>query len=325
MRCKNCGTPLPQGSMRCVSCGTVNMPTSVTGPNQGQPMAPGRNPSGLLSRAAQNGGQPVIGSNGAMSRPNSYPPPTMSTSTPMPSAAFVPPHPPMPPVGPTTPPRLSVPQTPHAYLPTTGPHQLQAQDTSGRIQSGAFTTGPQAVPAEKKPGIGNILMAVVLVSVMLALVCGGLIYLGVRLKSTTATNTRTTPAGTRTTTFSNIPSNIQAVPTAVAILSGGQTTSAINSNYQPTAVTQNFTAKQTVYFTFHVDSQRLPGYVQVKWYLDGQVISTDILAHSPQNDHGYFSLAYNVPGSGAAAMYWCTQPTCSDAQLAQVVTFFVNK
>src|SRR5258708_19601176 len=103
----------------------------------------------------------------------------------------------------------------------------------------------------------------------------------------------------------DVPRKSPIVPEAAAILCGPQTASAIDSNYVATKTTSTFTAKQTVYVTFHANSNGSDGYIGMKWYLNGQQINQDSFHHSAANDHGYFSLPFNNPGNSAAPIYLC--------------------
>jgi hypothetical protein len=44
----------------------------------------------------------------------------------------------------------------------------------------------------------------------------------------------------------------------------------------------------------------------------------------PDYDHGYFSVQLYTAATGKVELYWCTQSNCSDAKLANVVTFTVS-
>jgi len=179
-----------------------------------------------------------------------------------------------------------------------------------------------ATPPKRRSRVGLIVGISLLAFVLL---CGGLIALfaviGKNAASSTSTSTTTTAA---TTSASGVPSSNDVVPSAAKILFNPQMSSAINSNDEPTKITNTFTMGQDVYLTFQEDSQGKDGYIQVKWYLNGALDDTRLLKHSGQNDHGYFSHAFTASGQAGVAMYWCTQVSCSDAQLAQVITFNVS-
>ncbi|HEV2655179.1 MAG TPA: hypothetical protein VGT82_09470, partial [Ktedonobacteraceae bacterium] len=138
-------------------------------------------------------------------------------------------------------------------------------------------------------------------------------------------STATSVAGTTAVTpASGAPTINDVVPTASKIIFNPQTSSAIDSNYEPTKVATTFAPNKDMYLTFQEDSQGKDGYIQVKWYSNGTLDDARILKHSGKNDHGYFAHTFANAGPVEAALYWCTQATCSDAQLAQVVNFTVS-
>jgi hypothetical protein len=148
--------------------------------------------------------------------------------------------------------------------------------------------------------------------------------IGLAAKNVVTSVTPTVTAAPTQPPVGNVPQDSSIIPAAAAILFSPQTSSAIDKSLNPTKATSTFTAKQTVYLTFTVNSNGSDGYIETKWYLNGQQINQDSFHHSAANDHGYFSLPYNEPGAGAAAMYWCTKSNCSDEQLALIVHFTVS-
>lgn len=123
----------------------------------------------------------------------------------------------------------------------------------------------------------------------------------------------------------NTPSGNVLVPIASTILKGAQTSSDIDMTLAPTQVTKTFMATQKIYVTFTITSGKQDGFIEAKWYEDGQVIASTILPHMHANTHGVFSNMYiTATPDGAVELYWCTQLDCKDAQLAQIVHFVVN-
>lgn len=123
----------------------------------------------------------------------------------------------------------------------------------------------------------------------------------------------------------NTPSGNTFVPVASTILKGVQTSSDIDMTLAPTQVTKTFMATQKIYVTFTITSGKQDGFIEAKWYEDGQVIASTILPHMHANTHGVFSNMYiTATPDGAVELYWCTQLDCKDAQLAQVVHFVVT-
>ena len=121
------------------------------------------------------------------------------------------------------------------------------------------------------------------------------------------------------------PSGNALVASASAILRNAQTSSDIDSNLAPTQKTKTFMANQKVYITFVINSGNQDGYIEAKWYADGQVVATAVLPHTHGNTRGVFSNVYIIATpDGAVELYWCVQADCKDAQLAQVVHFEVT-
>lgn len=170
-------------------------------------------------------------------------------------------------------------------------------------------------PTKPKRRIGRII-GIVVAAVLLLSCLGlyGLYKIGSTVGNTTTTTTNTT----------GVPSNNDAVAAASAIISQVQTSSAVDSNYNPTTTASTFTVQQRIYVTFQINSNGSDGYIEGRWFLNGQRVYTYTFKHSAANTQGYFSIPYNRAGNGAIALYWCTKADCSDAQLAQVVQFTVT-
>jgi len=123
----------------------------------------------------------------------------------------------------------------------------------------------------------------------------------------------------------NTPSGNAFVASASAVLKNAQPSSDIDSNLAPTQTTKMFMANQKVYMTFVINSGSRDGYIEAKWYADGQVVASTVLSHTHGNTRGVFSHVYiTATPDGAVELYWCVQADCKDAQLAQVVHFVVT-
>ncbi len=198
---------------------------------------------------------------------------------------------------------------------------------------GSFIPPPDQPPRRQGPNVGLIIGIVALV---VLLVAGGIIAL-LATRNNPQTNTN---RPTATTTSSSITPTTQAVtptaqqgvspsgspvdPTSAAIITNPQTASAVDSNSLPTSVTSNFSKGQTVYVTFHLTTNNQAGYAQAKLYSNTTYIGGKILTVQSSYDHGYFSVQLNTAATGTVELYWCTQSNCSDAKLADVVTFTVS-
>lgn len=284
MNCRICGAPLSSGMAICPSCGT---PLTIN--------------SGGADQA-------------------SYEPTLPSQS--------VPPQPPtsygVPPYG------YPAPQDPYHSMPSTTPQNVYGAPTYGTPPVSLPNQQPYgyapammpapgvynpAMPQSAKPKsrVGRIIGIVV--AAVLLLSCLG-IYGLYKIGSAASNTTSTTTTG--------VPSNNNAVASASAIISQVQTSNAVDSNYNPTTTTSTFTVQQRIYVTFQINSNGNDGYIEGRWFLNGQRVYTYTFHHSASNTQGYFSIPYTRAGNGAIALYWCTKSDCSDAQLAQVVQFTVT-
>ena len=313
MNCTSCGAALSPGVTSCPLCG---MPTPYNASRQSAPSPYGSSPYDPTVAAPQNSPQVPPTAYGA-------PPPAQSNPYGYPSAPSDPYNTPSSPYGSAS----SVPSNPYGAQPNANPQYGAQPNNYGYVPGtpGTYGANPQQ-PPKRRSRIGLIIgiTALVLVLGCVGIVAAVAIATKNAVTSVTATVTSIATTAPTQPQTGNVPPNSAIVPAAAAILSGPQTASAIDSNYVATKTTSTFTAKQTVYVTFHANSNGSDGYIGMKWYLNGQQINQDSFHHSAANDHGYFSLPYNDPGNGAAAMYWCTKSDCSDEQLALIVHFTVN-
>jgi len=141
-------------------------------------------------------------------------------------------------------------------------------------------------------------------------------------KTTPTTSTNTTP--TTSTSGNTGPSGTTIDPTAAGIITDAKMASAVDSNYNPTKVTNTFVTKQTIYATFKIDANAPDGYVQGKWYADGKYAFSSKALAVKGDFLGYLSAEYNIATQGTVELYWCTQSGCSDAKLADVANFTVT-
>lgn len=123
----------------------------------------------------------------------------------------------------------------------------------------------------------------------------------------------------------NTPSGNAIVASASIFLTNAQTSSDIDSNLAPVQKTKTFMANQKIYMTFIINSGKQDGYIEAKWYENGQNVASTVISHMHGNTHGIFSNVYiTATPDGAVELYWCAQASCSDAQLAQVLYFVVT-
>jgi len=101
--------------------------------------------------------------------------------------------------------------------------------------------------------------------------------------------------------------------------------SAIDTNYNPTTLTNTFTTNQKIFVTFSVNTGGKVGYAQAKWYINGKLDYTNpVITLQANYDQGFFRDITGTAGKGVVELYWCTQSNCSDAQLASIATFTVT-
>jgi hypothetical protein len=311
MQCSACGNTLPTGATFCTNCGAK---TYSQGSPGSQPAGSQVEPTVLASPSYD---APPIG------QPSNLPPvpPTAygapSYNAPQQYSSDAPPPPP----------------PPYTYGTPSSPGTYGAPPPYGAPYSpppGSFVPPGQQPPTRRKgPGVGLIIGIVVL---LLLVVGGGILALRAATSSpktntntptvTTASPTPTTPAVTPT-TQAQVPSGATIDPTAAAIITKAQTTSAIDSNDFPTKVTNNFTVGQNVYVTFNLATNGQSGYTEAKLYSNTTYVGNKILTVQSNFDHGYFTVTLNQASTGTVELYWCTQSDCSDAKLATFVTFNV--
>jgi zinc ribbon protein len=311
MQCSTCGNSLPTGATFCTNCGakvySQGSPGSQPYGSQVEPTIAASSSFDAPPNAQQPGQPPVP--------PTAYGSPSYNAPQ---QYSYEAPPPPPPPYNygtPSTPPDTY--GTPPSYGAPYAP------------PPGSFVPPVQQPPTPRKgPGVGLIIGIVVLV---LLVVGGG--FLAIRAatsgsKTNTVTPTATAAPSTPTpvvtpTTGSTLPSGATIDPTAAAIITKAQTTSAIDSNYYPTQVTSNFTVSQNVYVTFNLATNGQSGYAEAKLYSNTSYVGKKILTVQSNFDHGYFTVTLNQAATGTVELYWCTQSDCSDAKLATFVTFNV--
>lgn len=203
---------------------------------------------------------------------------------------------------------------------------------------------PQFVPPPQpqKKANGCVIAAVIVIA-LVVLIGGGIValvaYSANRITNTVNNSlnsvnaTLTADAGTagigstptNGSNSSGVPSASQISATAAANIFNIKTADQVDSNYKPTHVTNSFTTSSTIYLTYDHGSKA--GYIIEKTYdSTGTIVIQSNSPHSVAADisNGYLSLTNVDPGNYTTGIYWCTQSDCSDAGLAQVVTFTVS-
>ncbi|HLI07663.1 MAG TPA: zinc ribbon domain-containing protein [Ktedonobacteraceae bacterium] len=308
MNCTSCGSQLPPGAASCPVCG---------------------NPTPYNVSAPAGSYDPTVAAS-----PYGTPPPPSSPTPPYgaPTAYGTPPY--GAPANPSDPygNQASNPYGASAYAPPPPPLVQQPAYTPGQFAPQGQAT--QQKPKSKLPLILGIVAGVLLLLCIGA--CAIFYEIGKNASNTATTGTttattNTTPAstsGTNSTPASSTtgPSGQTIVPAAAAIITNAETSSSIDSNYQPTNPTTTFTVGQPIYATFNLHLTQ-PGYAVAKWYIDNQFIQNSQILYAKDTSYtdGYFAEKYLKPtNNGAVELYWCTKSDCSDGQLAAVLTFTVT-
>ncbi|HEX7733222.1 MAG TPA: zinc ribbon domain-containing protein [Ktedonobacteraceae bacterium] len=319
MKCQVCQADLTAGATFCTNCGTPvsNNPNpyggSPSSPNQG--IAPTVLASSPTPPPPSDPYAPPPPANpyGAPPPANPYNVPSTSygTDTPPPAAA----------------PYGTPPAAPYGTPPAYNPNLAYGQ--------------PQYVPQQpQKKGPNGCVIAIIVVVALVVLIGGGIaiaanvLYNRVSHSISNLDATLTADAGTAginstpTTSTgggSGVPNASQIDANAKANIFNIQTSDKVDSNYKPTHPTTSFSSSSTVYITY--DHSSSAGYIIEKTYDDtGAIAVQSQTPHSVGSDisNGYLSLDNMSSGSYTTGVYWCTQSDCSDAALAQVLTFTVS-
>jgi hypothetical protein len=290
--------------MNCTSCGANLQPGTTVCPVCGTPVPYNANPS--------SGSSPFD--------------PTVASSpyggTPPPSTAYGPPSYGTPP--PPNPYPYNAPPPPQQNFYGAPPPQQGGFVMPPPQQQGGFVMPPpqQMYPAQPPPRRSRLGLILGIIALVLVVACAGIsfaVYQGIKQAGTTINSSLAT-----VTSLANTPTVGKTIdPAAAAIIKNPQTSSAIDNNLAPTKPTTTFSTSQDVYVTFDISSNGQDGYIEAKWYQNGQLLSTKQFHHTASNDVGYFSRAFTNSGDGVAEIYWCTKADCSDEQLAQIVNFTV--
>lgn len=133
--------------------------------------------------------------------------------------------------------------------------------------------------------------------------------------STTAGTTPTVaPTATQSTTFPG-----------AQYISNPQTASSINTaTAQPLKLTATFTVNQRIYVTFDIHPNGKSGAVCLAWYLDNHLVNQFAFPASASAGSGYSYDLYGAAGPAYVQILWASTTACSDALLAQQVSFTVT-
>ena len=319
MQCHNCGTQLSLGVQFCPNCGTAAPdhvsqaapidPTVVASPYQPSPIPP-----------TSYGAPPP-------------PPSNMPVSDPY--------------AGSSTPPVYNMPgqQTPYGYNATPMPqasNSYQQYTPIPNYNPAQPFPMPPTTPSRKNPTgliIGITAAVLIVIIVGLFVILPKPVSKPTTPESTTNTqnsntstpNVEITPTPVPNTNSSTGPSGNTIDPTAASIVIDPQTSTDVNTDTAaPINPGTTFKTSTDFYVTFKLnnnafDFSKNTGYVSGKFYARSQLaFSANPITIDHITSGGYFKIYYNVATPGTAELYWCQQSDCSDAKLAQIVTFTVT-
>ncbi len=99
----------------------------------------------------------------------------------------------------------------------------------------------------------------------------------------------------------------------------------MSSSPPPIQATTTFKTGQKIYITFNLHPGGQKGAVCFIWYLNGQKATTYNFPASGGNTTTYAYAIFGGTGSGYVELYWASDTTCSNEQLAQRVNFTVSQ
>lgn len=339
MQCNQCGFVLPTGASFCPNCAQPVSPiraTEVAPTENANQVAPTMIAPTMV--APTENANPVAPTVFAPLNANEIvptpPPPPISygQATPPPYAPTTPP----PPInyGQAAPPPMGYPQA-------APPPPMQA---------GAYGQ-PIMVPMMPQPQKKSGCTAGLIVAVVLLLVCvcgvtlfaGGLYIHGQQVNATatsiandandnatsTAYAVSLTPTPYPPYTESNSPSGATFSGRAQQVIANAQLADNVDSHNQPTSLESTFNNDQTIYLVYNW-ARGNTGYVQTRWYLNGELKDTSLSNYINQNANGYgyfsdsFFVSNGAVGQGAVEVFWCQDADCTHGGLAWVRPFSIN-
>ena len=248
------------------------------------------------------------------------PPSTSYGQTPYPSPAQVPygqtPYPP--------------PQVPYGQPPYPPPPQVPY--------------GPPMVPVMPQPRkqSGGASAAIIVLAVLLVLACGiGGLYIATQNNKTTNMNNNATAAAGNATfsaqltptpyppyTESDSPSKATFSGAAQQVIPSAQLAGSVDSSHQPVTLQSKFRSGDTIYLSYKW-AQGNTGYVQTRWYVNGEmkdeIMSNYLTQYS--NGYGYHAKSFSTYGAtlqGTVEVFWCQDSACTHGGLAWARPFSVT-
>lgn len=132
--------------------------------------------------------------------------------------------------------------------------------------------------------------------------------------STTAITPTITPTATKSTAFPG-----------EQYINDPQMASSINAaTAQPLKTTTTFAVNQRIYVTFTIHPNGKSGAVCLAWYLNNHLVNQFAFLVSASAGSGYSYDLYGAAGPSYVRISWASTTACSDALLAQQVSFTVT-
>ena len=322
MNCSSCGANLRPGAAVCPLCGTP-APYNAQGPGSfGNPQQ--------IDPTVAAAPQYDYGSRGTPPPSTGYGAPSYGTPS---QNQYNPANP------------YSTPTEQYSYGAPPPPNQYGAPPQQGGYGQPGMYGGMQPPPPRPRSRVGLIIGIIVGVLALLAIGACAILYVVGRSAVNTVNTTATTVAATETAsanvtpTINVTPTTINATPTlgqgispsglsidptTAGYVTHPEMSSAVDSNFKPTAQTTTFTTGQTIYATFQIDSSAPDGYVTAKWYSNGTYAFASKSLAVKGGFVGYLAAKYNQASLGTVEYYYCTTQACSDAKLADVLNFAVT-
>jgi hypothetical protein len=318
MKCTSCGMPLSpsRANTSCPRCGAAagvgqkstgaaNSPNPVFyeppswgGNGAGVPLGVGMSPqdghwgqAGQLSSYNPSMGQAPVLQPGAINR--------VPTQAAQPGQMWLP--------GPTAQPGLSSnPITPQLRQPPRFPQPPRDNDRKTRI--GFLVAG----------------LCVVAGGLLLVFVYFMAIGAGNNSSGNTGTVTQTASSPTAAPSPTTTPSSTATAYPGQQFINNAQTSSTPPSGSQPGQAATIFKVNQKLYVSFNVHTGGQSGAICLVWYLNGKQAFTSNFAIGANTKFGYAYAIYGSPGPAYVELYWASNTTCANQQLAQHVDFTIT-
>lgn len=205
---------------------------------------------------------------------------------------------------------------------------------------------PIAAPPRKQSGCSTA--AIIVLVILLVFMCGGAAIFGVAYvnqknanralnddatstadaATSTAYSVQLTPTPYPPYTESQSPSGASFSEAAQQVIPAAQLADQVDSQNRPVTLQSKFNSGQTIYLSYKW-AQGNTGYVQTRWYLNGEMKHKGMSKYIGANayGYGYFSEGFYVYDSlaqGTVEVFWCQDAACQHGGLAWARPFSVN-